>query len=95
MKKQLIEIENMNSEELKKLIYNVFLELLPELKKALRPDEDSLLTINQAAKILGLSRQTIYNYYHNNVPPFCTPIRLGKRILFKKSSILDYLDKNI
>ncbi len=95
MKKQLIEIENMNSEELKKLFYNVFLELLPELKKALRPDEDSLLTINQAAKILGLSRQTIYNYYHNNVPPFCTPIRLGKRILFKKSSILDYLDKNI
>ena len=85
MKKQLIEIENMNSEELKKLFYNVFLELLPELKKALRPDEDSLLTINQ----------TIYNYYHNNVPPFCTPIRLGKRILFKKSSILDYLDKNI
>ena len=76
MKKQLIEIENMNSEELKKLFYNVFLELLPELKKALRPDEDSLLTINQAAKI-------------------CTPIRLGKRILFKKSSILDYLDKNI
>ena len=85
----------MNSEELKKLFYNVFLELLPELKKALRPDEDSLLTINQAAKILGLSRQTIYNYYDNNVPPFCTPIRLGKRILFKKSSILDYLDKNI
>lgn len=93
--KKVIEIESLNSEDLKMIFYNSLLAALPEIKKALQPEEDSLLTINQTSKILGVSRQSIYNYYHGNIPPFCSPIRLGKRIFYKKSSILEYLDKNI
>lgn len=96
MDKKIIQLQDLNVDELKKIVYNIFLEAIPEFKKALQPEEDSLLTINQTSKIVGVSRQTVYNYYHNNIPPFCNPVRLGKRILFKKSSILEYLDnKNI
>lgn len=69
--------------------------VLKEITKLLRPEKDILLSINDTAKTLGISRQSVYNYYHNNIPPFCNPIRLGKRIFYKKSSILEFLDKNI
>lgn len=90
MQKNLIQIENMNSEELKKLFYNVFLELLPEFKKALLPEEEQLLTINETCMLLKRSRASLYNYINKKIKPFDSPIRRGSSLYFRKSEILNY-----
>lgn len=90
MKKQILEIENLNSEELKKLFYNVFLELLPEFKKALQPEEEQLLNINETSLLLKRTRATIYSYIKKEIKPFDQPIRRGSSLYFKKSEILSY-----
>lgn len=90
MQKKIIQIEDMSSEELKKLFYNVFMELLPEFKKALMPEDEQLLTIKETCLLLKRSRASLYNYINKQIKPFDKPIRRGSSLYFKKSEILNF-----
>jgi predicted DNA-binding transcriptional regulator AlpA len=93
MKKQILEIENLNSEELKKVFYNCILEAIPEIKKALQPEDEQLLSINATAKLLNKTRSTIYNYIKRGIKPFNQPIRRAGSLYFKRSIILEYREE--
>ena len=90
MQKKIIQIEDMNSNELKKLFYNVFMEFLPEFKKALQPEDEQLLTIKETCFLLKRSRASLYNYINKQIKPFDKPIRRGSSLYFKKSEILNF-----
>lgn len=53
-------------------------------------DSDELLQIQEAAKILEVSISTLHTYKKVGAIPFH---RIGRRVYFKKSEILDSLKK--
>lgn len=55
----------------------------PELKQP-----ESLLTIEQAAEFLTLSKATLYSKVSRNELPY---MKRGKRLYFSKSELLDYI----
>lgn len=90
MKKQIIELENLNSEALENLVYNTLVKFLPEMKKALQTEEEQLLNINETSLLLKRTRATIYSYIKKEIKPFDKPIRRGSSLYFKRSEILSY-----
>ncbi len=53
-------------------------------------DNDELLQIQEAAKMLEVSISTLHTYKKNGAVPFH---RIGRRVYFKKSEILESLKK--
>lgn len=51
-----------------------------------------VLTLEEAALFMGLSRSTLYKMTHNNVIPFYRPN--GKLIYFEKSELLAWMRKS-
>lgn len=51
-----------------------------------------VLTLEEAAVFMGISRSTLYKMTHNNVIPFYRPN--GKLIYFEKSELLAWMRKN-
>ena len=51
-----------------------------------------VLTLEEAAMFMGISRSTLYKMTHNNVIPFYRPN--GKLIYFEKSQLLEWMRKN-
>ena len=51
-----------------------------------------VLTLEEAAMFMGISRSTLYKMTHNNVIPFYRPN--GKLIYFEKSLLLEWMRKN-
>lgn len=51
-----------------------------------------VLTLEEAAVFMGVSRSTLYKMTHNNVLPFYRPN--GKLIFFEKSVLLEWMRKN-
>lgn len=51
-----------------------------------------VLTLEEAAIFMGVSRSTLYKMTHNNVIPFYRPN--GKLIYFEKSVLLEWMRKN-
>ncbi|OMP30075.1 helix-turn-helix domain-containing protein [Mangrovimonas sp. DI 80] len=51
-------------------------------------DEEELLTVNEAAKLIKLSKSTIYGLVHKNEIPYC---KKGKRLYFQKSELIDWI----
>lgn len=54
--------------------------------------EDKVLTVDAAARILGVSRPTAFKAIHNNEIP---SIKIGHRILIPKSALNKYLETGI
>jgi excisionase family DNA binding protein len=52
--------------------------------------EEEILTVPQVAQLLSLSIPTIYGLIHRKELPI---MKRGKRVYFKRSQIIDYLEK--
>lgn len=67
-------------------------QITENILKAINPsktsDEDAYLSIEDVAKIIHLSKATIYGLTHQNKIPF---LKKGKRLYFLKSEILDWV----
>jgi excisionase family DNA binding protein len=50
--------------------------------------KDELLTIDEAAKLIKLSKATIYGLVHKKSIPHC---KKGKRLYFQKSELLEWI----
>jgi predicted DNA-binding transcriptional regulator AlpA len=95
-------IIQLTEEELKNLIENsvttavrkVLQEIEAEKVKPTAEEEDTWLSINQTAKILGKSRQSCYSYCKRK-PSILTPYKItGTRGLrFKKSEVEQAVQK--
>ena len=53
--------------------------------------EDRLLTVNAAASLLSVSRQSIYRLIRSKE---LQPVKVGKRLRFRVSEINRYLDRS-
>ncbi|MBK7110275.1 MAG: helix-turn-helix domain-containing protein [Bacteroidetes bacterium] len=74
---RLIDIENQLS-EIKNLI----------LKRTEQQESEELLTVQQAADLLNLAKQTIYGHVHRCEIPVS---KKGKRLYFSKTELLDWV----
>ncbi len=63
-------------------------KILNAIKDTKKSDEDVFLSIDEAAKILNLSKATIYGFTHKKEIPFH---KNGKRLYFLKSEILHWV----
>jgi excisionase family DNA binding protein len=52
--------------------------------------QTATVTVGQAAKILGIGRQTAYNLAKKGELPGCR--RLGKRYVISKAALCEYLE---
>jgi excisionase family DNA binding protein len=50
-----------------------------------------LLSINEVAELLGISRPTVYALIRRGE---LIPIRVGERLRFEKADVRDYLERN-
>lgn len=57
--------------------------------QALRPQRETI-TADEVAQILGLSTWSIYDLVRQRAIPH---IRVGRRVLFRRSSILNWVDE--
>lgn len=56
------------------------------------PDEvDNYLQVKGVCEFLGISRITLYNQKNN--PHFPKPKRIGRRIIYSKKSLIEYLNR--
>ena len=64
------------------------------IKKAVIEREKPFLSIDEAAEYLGISKNTLYGYTHQNVLPFYK--LQGRRVYFKVDDLNDFIlnDKN-
>ncbi|WP_348811088.1 helix-turn-helix domain-containing protein [Flavobacterium maritimum] len=67
-------------------------QITENILKAINPsktsDEDAFLSIDETAKIINLSKATIYGLTHQKEIPFH---KRGKRLYFLKSEILQWI----
>jgi excisionase family DNA binding protein len=66
------------------------IEKLLLAKTSLDPDQNELLTIDEAAKFLNLAKQSIYGKVSRNEIPVLKPAGT-KRLYFSKTDLLAYL----
>jgi len=62
--------------------------LLHSLDKPPVPEQDQLLTIQQAANFINLSISTVYGLVHNKAIPVC---KRGKRLYFSKQELFNWI----
>ena len=80
---------NMLFEELiKKISERVSENLLQAINTSIPIEEPSFLTIDEAAKLINLTKPTVYGLVHQNKIPY---IKKGKRLYFVKADILDWI----
>jgi excisionase family DNA binding protein len=63
-------------------------DLLKSKEKEKTADEDDIIDVKTAAKILGLSPATVYGKTHRNEIPF---FKRGKKLRFSKSALIEWL----
>ncbi|WP_395051350.1 helix-turn-helix domain-containing protein [Flavobacterium sp.] len=91
MKKEIIQIENINAEEFKDEIIKGVIMALKELNfKFQNSDEDQILTREEAAKMLSVSFVTLWSWDKKDI---LQTYRIGNKIRYKKSDLLNALTK--
>ena len=53
-------------------------------------EQEEILNADQAAKLLKIAKQTLYSKTSRQEIPF---MKRGKKLIFKKSDLLEYLEK--
>lgn len=76
-------------EDLERVIERLFGKYIKPYPQS-QPDNDDLLQMQEAAKLLEVSISTLHTYKKNGALPFH---RIGRRVYFKKSEILESLKK--
>jgi excisionase family DNA binding protein len=84
MKKQILQIENIQSSDFIPKILKGFRDLLEEHKETSK-DLEILLTREETAKMLSISLVTLWKYTKTDVLP---AYRIGTKVRYKKSQIL-------
>ena len=64
--------------------------ILIELRHQNHVSSDELLSIDDAAKLLSLSKATLYGYTHRGTIPFK---RRNRKLYFSKTDLIDWLNK--
>lgn len=87
-------MENISFEQLPKAVSLLFTKLdhleglISKLEPTPNEEPDKLLTVDQAAEFLNLSKPTIYSKVNRRELPV---MKRGKRLYFSKNELLDYL----
>ena len=89
MKKEIIQIENISSEDFKNEIIKgvmiAFQEIIANLKNN---NDEVIITREEAAKLLSISLVTLWDLTRKNkIPAF----RIGNKVRYKKSDVLNAL----
>ncbi|TNJ41347.1 helix-turn-helix domain-containing protein [Tamlana fucoidanivorans] len=87
MKKQILQIENVESSEFIPKILSGFKNLLKEQNKSSQ-DAEILLTREETSKMLSISLVTLWKYTREGILP---AFRIGTKVRYKKSDILQAL----
>lgn len=91
MNKKIIQIESINFDDFKKELSIEIASQILNLQKKTNPDEeDTLLNREETAKLLGISTVTLWKWTSKNILP---AFRMGKKIFYKKSEVLNALQK--
>lgn len=64
--------------------------ILNELRHQNHVSSDELLTIEAAAKLLDLSKATLYGYTHRGTIPFK---RRNRKLYFSKTDLIDWINR--
>ena len=84
MEKQILQIESTQSSEFIPKILSGFKDILAEHNKTSQNSE-TLLTREEAAKMLSISLVTLWKYTKDDIIP---AYRIGTKVRYKKSEIL-------
>lgn len=77
--------------EFKELIQDAVLQAIEEKTDPQQPDnEDQLIKVSDASKLLGVSKVTIHTWKRNRLIPF---YRISNKIYFKKNELVNSLKK--
>ena len=78
-------------DQLQLLIEQSFRKLFAEQNLNPKPEQNELLGFDEAAKFLGIAKQTLYGYTSKRLITFIK--RGGKKILFRRSDLNAYLQE--
>lgn len=89
---QLTFLTSMNPNQLKDLLTEIVREVFREnqLTSTTNPENEAMVSIQEAAKITGLAVNTLYDKTHQRAVPH---YKKGKRIYFRPSELLAWLRK--
>ena len=91
MKKEIIQIENINAEDFKdEIIKGVVLALKDQLLQIASREEEQLLTRKETAKLLSVSLVTLFDWDRKNI---LQSYRIGNLVRYKKSDVFQALIK--
>jgi hypothetical protein len=62
-----------------------------EKPQASSEDKEEHFSINQLMEFLDCTKTTIHNYKNRGLPYY----RIGRKLIFKKSEVLDFMRKNV
>ena len=86
-------VMTMTESELFLLLKNVVKEAVREEFAPLRRQfEDRLIKLKEASKKLGVTGRTMYNLEKRGE---LFPIRIGAKVMYKESDIIQYVNKNV
>lgn len=63
----------------------------PQTTPATLPEDDDLLSVQQASELIGYTPQTMYNLRHRGIGPECAVVR--GRLQYRRSAVLDWVTK--
>lgn len=70
-------------------VRDVLLSATPPTPPTLDPDQDEIMSVEEAAVFLKVKRPTIYGYNYNKV---IASFRKRGRVYFKKSTLIEWLN---
>lgn len=82
------QIYMLSEEGIKVLAEQITKQIKSSLKNKFSSEEDEFLSIDEAAKLIKLTKPTVYGLVHQKNIPFH---KKGKRLYFLKSEILDWI----
>jgi excisionase family DNA binding protein len=90
MKKQIIQVENINFLVFKNEILNGVKELLTSQETNNKPTTETYLTRDNVAKLLSISLVTLWKYTKEGLIP---AYRIGSKVRYKESDVVDALKR--
>ena len=76
-------------ELIKKISERVSENVIESINSSIPAEVSSFLTIDEAAKLINLTKPTVYGLVHQNKIPY---IKKGKRLYLVKAELLDWIN---
>jgi len=77
--------------EFRTLIQDALKGAIPEQPQPRIVDQEEHFTIEQLKQFLNCSKVTLHNYKKKGLPYY----RIGRKLLFKKTEVLEFMRKNV